>query len=74
MAIRDFQLIVTRVPMSSDGDLIVRTYTVRAASLREAGYRVTVESVVPCMDNVVNWSVAELEEDTAHYFPSPSNS
>ncbi len=56
MTIETFLLTVTRVPASADGNLIVRTYEVRAASLREAEYRMTVESVVPCMDNVVGWS------------------
>jgi len=44
------------IKIGRNGDTVTRTYKIKARSIKEAEYRSTVFSAIPCtMDNVVDW-------------------
>ena len=58
----NYLLTVYSLPSDSQGDVITRTYSVRAKTLAEAEYSSTVFSAIPgTMDNVIDWR-AQLDD------------
>lgn len=52
--IKIYNLVVESI--GRNGDTVTRTYKIKARSIKEAEYRSTVFSAIPCtMDNVVDW-------------------
>ncbi len=58
---KTFNLTVIFVPADPQGDLIKRTYRVRASNLKAAEHSSTVFRVIPSgMDNVLDWKAVEV--------------